>query len=103
YLRKWLCRAVSLQACQLLAARELERGDTCAPVECAVGFQVFICVPEGAIVHRIDRHGAVVAPAVQSPGLRPDTSLDDILSLHCAQSIGGKPSSVTDAWVDTSA
>src|SRR5205085_10242251 len=49
--------------CRSAAARELERGDARRPVEGAAALQVFGRVPERAVVHRVDRHGAVVAPA----------------------------------------
>ena len=49
----------------LLAAGELERSDPRAPVEGAGGLQVLGGIPEGAVVDRVDRHRAVVAPAVE--------------------------------------
>ena len=49
----------------LQAAGEFEAGDPGAPVERAARLEVFAGVPEGAVIDRIDRHGAVVAPAGQ--------------------------------------
>ena len=43
---------------------ELRRNDLGAPVEGHRNHVVLGCVPEGAVVMRIDPHGAVVAPAV---------------------------------------
>src|SRR3954454_16140336 len=54
----------------LLAGWESEGGDACAPVERACGLQVLGRVPEGAVVNRVNRYRAVVAPAAQTSGLR---------------------------------
>ena len=48
----------------LLAAGELERSDASAPVEGAVRLQIFGREPEGAIIHRVNGHRAIVAPAM---------------------------------------
>src|SRR6185312_4522618 len=40
----------------------LEGADACLPVEAAIGWDVFIGVPEGAAVGRVYRHRAVVTP-----------------------------------------
>ena len=45
------------------AGRELEVPDSRSPVEARGGVVVLLRVPEGAIVHGVDRHVAVVAPA----------------------------------------
>ena len=47
----------------LLAGSELERSDTCMPVESAVNSKVLIRVPHGAIVTRIDAQGGIITPA----------------------------------------
>src|SRR6185369_12042590 len=53
----------------LLAARlavvELERPDVCGPIEAARRDVVLLCEPERAVVFGIDRHAAVVAPALE--------------------------------------
>ena len=51
-------------------------------------FKVLIGVVEGALVDRIDGHGAVITPAVSGGacGLHADASLDLCLS---AQGVGG--------------
>src|SRR5664279_5115176 len=82
------------------AARELERRDPGAPVPRTVGLQVLARVPEGAVVHRVDGHGAVVTPAVQRPGLRSTTGLDDALRLHRSERVGEEPARVADARED---
>src|SRR4051794_8603412 len=87
--------------CAFLATGELERRDPSAPVEGAIGFQILSCVPEGAIINRINCHCAVITPAVQRPGLRSAAGLNDVLSLHCAESVGGKPTSVTNTGLDS--
>ena len=46
-----------------LAAWEFEVRDAGAPVEGATTFQVFVGVPEGAVVYRVNAHGTVVTPA----------------------------------------
>src|SRR6266540_5848733 len=47
-----------------LAAIELERADARRPVKAAGRDVVLLCVPEGAVVLRVDGHAAVVAPAL---------------------------------------
>jgi len=43
---------------------ELEITDPGAPVKAGCRLVVLICVIKGAIVHRIDRYIAVIAPAI---------------------------------------
>ena len=45
-------------------AKELRRNDLGAPVEGHRNHVVLGCVPEGAVVNRINSHGAVIAQAV---------------------------------------
>ena len=82
----------------LLATRELEGCDTGAPIERTTCLQVFTCEPEGAIINRVNAHGAVIAPAVEAACLGTTTSLEDIFSLHCTGRVSDKPSCITDAW-----
>jgi len=48
----------------LVAVGEFRRSDLGAPVEALRNLVEFLGVPEGAVVSRINPHGAVVAPAV---------------------------------------
>ncbi len=56
-----------------LAAREFEARDPGAPIKAATGFQILGGVEEGAIVHRVNAHGTVVAPPVKIARLRAET------------------------------
>jgi len=47
-----------------LTGWEFETRDSRAPVENPASLQVFVCVIEGAVVHRINGHIAVIAPAI---------------------------------------
>ena len=58
------------------AVREDEICNARVPIEAAGGRDVLLGVPERAVVGGIDRHGAVIAPAVLASGLRT-RSTDD--------------------------
>src|SRR5438067_1937938 len=49
----------------LLARRQFEARDPRAPVECTGVLKILGGVPESAVVHRVDRDAAVIAPAVK--------------------------------------
>ena len=87
----------------LLAAGELETPDSRAPVERAARLEVLIRVPERAVVHRINGHGAVIAPSIQICELRTGARLNNVLRLHCAHRIGGQPPRVPYRRVNTAA
>jgi len=52
-------------SCVTFAAIELKSGDSCVPVEATGGGVIFVGVPERAIIHRINRHAAVISPAFE--------------------------------------
>ncbi len=64
------------------AISELEVRDTGGPVERAGGFYVLLGKPEGAIVNRIDLHGAVVAPAIAGAFLNAGAGDDVEFRFH---------------------
>src|SRR5260370_455450 len=49
---------------------ELKGADRGLPVSCTGGRVVLLRVPEGTVIGWVDRHHAVVAPAVEARGLR---------------------------------
>src|SRR5262249_768820 len=88
------------------ATGELEGADARAPVELARGRDVLIGVPEGAVIGRVDRDAAVVAPAreAERPGLRAGSGDDRALPLgHRPRKITGQPSGVADLRVGRAA
>src|ERR1019366_2548171 len=87
----------------LLAAGELETRDFRAPVKRAVHLEVLVRVPERAVVHGIDGHGAVIAPSTEPCELRTAARLNNGLRLHCAQRIGREPPGVPDRRENTAA
>src|SRR5262249_50846472 len=81
------------------AVWELERANARAPVEAAAGLQVLVGVPEGAVVHRVHRHRAVVAPAMEVTRLRAHPGLQRRLALrHLPKGVTCQPSGVADSW-----
>src|SRR5674476_279408 len=88
---------------RLVAAGELETRDFRAPVERAARLEVLVRVPERAVVHRIDGHGAVIAPSTEIRELRTAARLNNALRLHCAQRIGDQPPRVPYRRVNTAA
>src|SRR5437899_271926 len=73
----------------LLAARELERGDSGSPgSEDQVRSEVLLRVPERAVVRRVDAQVAVVAPASLDLRLGTGAGPGDLLRLrHLAERI----------------
>ncbi len=64
---------------------------------------VFLRVPEGTIIHRVDGHRAVIAPAVDA-GLRAATGDELSLALwHRARWIADQSSCVANRWVEAAA
>src|SRR5690348_4292791 len=63
------------------------------PVVGAARGDVLVDVPEGAVVNRVDRHAAVVAPAAETRQLRTGAFDDAGFSLHLAQSVARHPAS----------
>src|SRR5258707_558036 len=75
-----------------IAIAELGAGNTCVPVENTGGLHIFTGIPEGAIVSRINLHGAIVAPAgkissSREVGLRACTRYYNGFGLHSARRI----------------
>ncbi len=84
------------------AAWEAERGHPSVPVEGAAGGDVLICVPEGAVVHRVDRHRRVVTPAVEAKALDAGPVDNDRLALgQRPQGVTGEPAGHRDARCQT--
>src|SRR5207249_2942317 len=90
------------------ATGELERPDACLPAVVAGGGHVLVGVPEGAVVHRVYRHVAVVSPPVTPIPIytRLRTSSGDKGGLalpHCAEGVGCQSTRVPDGRVDGAA
>src|SRR5207237_9592123 len=79
--------------------RELEGPDAGMPVERAARREVLGRVPEGAVIHRVDRHRAVVAPALEPTPLRSRPVDQDRLCLKGAEWICRRAARVYDRWV----
>ena len=69
------------------AVAKLGAGNSSAPVESTVGLHVFTGKPKGAIVTRINLHGAIVPPPRKSGGLRPRSRHNHGFRLHRARSV----------------
>src|SRR6185437_14642839 len=86
-----------VQATNLLASREFEAADAGAPVERAGVLQVLVGVPESAVVHRINRHAAVVTPAIEvAAALRAAAIHDARFRAQGAERVAGKTAGVAD-------
>src|SRR5439155_25071683 len=86
------------------ASRELKGSDARPPVEGTVRRDVFVGVPEGAVVDWIDRHRAVVAPATQAAGLGAGPGDDRSLALrHRPRRVAGQAACVANLWVQRAA
>src|SRR5439155_21091730 len=86
------------------ASGELEGCDACPPVEGTVRRDVFVGVPEGAVVGWIDRHRAVVAPAAQAAVLRSGSGDDRSLALrHGPRRVAGQATRVANLRVQRAA
>ncbi len=71
------------------------------PVERAVGRQVLVRVPEGAVIDRVHRHRGVVAPTVDGKGLNTRPRGQRRLPLRQrAEWVAGQPAGQRDAGVD---
>src|ERR1019366_8018236 len=79
--------------------REFCRSDPRTPVVRVSDQVVLGGVPEGAIVHGINAHGAVIAPAVGCALLRTCSRNDRNLVFQRAERIGGRASSEEDGRV----
>ena len=80
------------------ARRELVRRDARRPIEGAVGLQVFVCVVEGALIDRVERHRGVVAPTISRAGcLHAKAGLHSCLGAHRACGVGRETPSHVDA------
>src|SRR5204863_4054467 len=76
---------------------ELEGPNASLPVKRTVSCQVFVRVPESAVIGRVDAHTAVVTPATASVGLRSCAFHDAVLALHRARWIGGHAARITNS------
>ncbi|OQA94793.1 MAG: hypothetical protein BWY25_02671 [Chloroflexi bacterium ADurb.Bin222] len=86
------------------AAGETEGADARHPGGVARRRQVLLCVPEGAVVHWINAHHAVVAPAIVAAGLI--AAADDQRRLGLGQRPQGivrQPSGVAHGGIDAAA
>ena len=62
---------------------------------------VLVRVPEGAVVHRVNAHGAVIAPAVAGAGLAAGAGKESRLPLgQCVDRVGREPPGITDLRED---
>src|ERR1700730_13631148 len=71
----------------LFAGSELERGQPGIEIEAARCLVVFLCVPEGAVVGGVDRHAAVITPAIRAALLDSGSGHDGFCALHLAQHV----------------
>ena len=63
-------------------------------------FDIFGCEPEGSVIHRVDRHHAVVAPSRRGTCLDPCAGLDLLfIKGHLAQGIIGAAAGIVDRRV----
>src|SRR6202023_3231976 len=87
------------------AAGELERGDARLPIECAVARNVFVRVPERAIVRRINTHGTIIAPARKiRAGLRTRAVDNRSFTLvHDSGRTGGQSSGIINLRMEAAA
>src|SRR4029450_3394861 len=81
---------------------ELEVPNPRPPVEAGVRRVVLLRVPVGAVVDRVDRHVAVVAPAAERVQLAAGAHEEGRLSLRqLARRITRQTSRVADLWMDS--
>lgn len=81
------------------AVCELEIRDACGPVERAGGLYVLLRVPEGAVVHRIHLHGAVIAPPVGGGFLHTRAGDDVGFRFHRPCRIGRRSTSEANSGI----
>src|SRR5579862_1763683 len=63
----------------------------------AIRLVVLLAVPEGAVVHRVDAHAAVVSPAIAPVLLHSGAVRDDLWRFHLTKRIGRDASEISDA------
>src|SRR5205809_1117849 len=81
-----------------------ERADVSLPGDGGSGGVVFVGVPEGTVVGRIDRKHRVVAPAPVRMGLRAGAGQQRGLALRQRpQRIADEPAGVTNRWESVTA
>src|SRR2546428_7914324 len=78
---------------------ELERSDARAPIKAAAGLVVLLRVPKGAVVFRVNRHTAVIAPALERILLDPASAHEDGGACHRSQRVARRASHREDARI----
>src|ERR1700675_2750474 len=72
----------------------------CRPIKRSVILQVFLRIPECAVVNRVDGHAAVISPTVETSCLGATSGKDEArFGLHGAQWIRDRPARVADSWM----
>ncbi len=85
--------------CSLTVA-EFYRSYLSTPIERPRRKVVLLRIPEGTAIGGINRHAAVIAPAVRGIGLRARAADDALLGLHLAERIGINASGEGDGRID---
>ena len=67
-----------------MTCRELKRSQPRVPVKATVGRNVFVGVPEGAVVAGVDGHAGVITPATEIARLRASTNKNVRRRFHAA-------------------
>ena len=73
------------------------------PVEGPAAEEVFVGIPEGAVVDWVDGHGAVVSPTIEIPQLRTRACEDKLFGAECAECVSGCAVGVLDGGIARSA
>ena len=73
------------------------------PVKRTAAEEVFVCIPEGAVVDWVDGHGAVVTPTIEIPQLRTRACEDKLFGAECADGVSGCAVGVLDGGIVRSA
>src|ERR1044071_1814313 len=100
----WWSRCWCRRGCSRHAGREFEAPDAGSPIESAARGIIFLGVPKGAVVHRVNGQSAVVAPAIACSRLAAGSTEESGFALgESIQAIGNQPASVADLREDAAA
>ena len=86
-----------------MTCRELKRSQPRAPVKATVGGNVFVGVPEGAVVTGVDGHAGVIAPAAETARLRASTNKNVRRRFHATHRVARNAASVAQSRVSRAA
>src|SRR5207244_2403575 len=77
-----------------IAGCELERSQASVELEASIRLVILLGIPESTVVRGIDRHAAVISPAVETVLLNPTTCDDQFGGLHRSFGIGGNTANI---------